>query len=507
MTQLVDDLKARLLENAEREFLKDISLNRWFTGQDVEDDIAIFQEAFRRNGLGKDDVVFMALENSAVYIPMNQAMWRYGITAHPVASTTPIAELVADYDENQYPAMIFNQEKAAAFKENPELYYEVLHLKTFPDLVLLSRKDNDNTHKEMTPTEDTLGWILNTSGTTGKPKQVGLSHRFMRLAGEDDLVSHRMTKDDTVLIVMPMFHINAQELIVVSTLLSNGRIVIAPKFSASHFWQWINEHHCTWSSVVPTIVTILLKNQQSLDNFDPNHQLRFIRCASAMLPINRNREFSETFGVPILEGYGMTESCSQCTLNPIDAIKVGSVGKPYGSEVKIVDGDDLTMKAGIEGEIAIRGPHVITDYLSPSPKSFRDGWLLTGDLGYYDEDGYLWLNGRSKNVINRGGEKINPTVIENVIGNLDFVRGIAAVPLPDDIYGEIVAAAIILQPNVVASAELKEEIWEYCAKHLVKHECPTEIYFVEAFPLNPTNKIMRPQLSQLLAKQRKAETV
>ena len=110
-------------------FFKAISLNRWFTGQDVEDDIAIFQEAFRRNGLGKDDVVFMALENSAVYIPMNQAMWRYGITAHPVASTTPIAELVADYDENQYSAMIFNQEKAAAFKEKClELHLTKCHI-------------------------------------------------------------------------------------------------------------------------------------------------------------------------------------------------------------------------------------------------------------------------------------------------------------------------------------------------------------------------------------------
>lgn len=105
------------MENAERDFFKAISLNYWFTGQDVEDDIAIFQEAFRRNGLGKDDVVFMALENSAVYIPMNQAMWRYGITAHSVASTTPIAELVADYDENQYLAMIFNQEKQLLSKK------------------------------------------------------------------------------------------------------------------------------------------------------------------------------------------------------------------------------------------------------------------------------------------------------------------------------------------------------------------------------------------------------
>lgn len=502
MTQLTQLLKTRLQENENRKFLKDISLNQWFTGKDVEDDIAIFQEAFKRNGLGSGDVVFMSLENSAVYIPMNQAMWRYGITAHPVAPDTPDAELLEDYSENSYPAMIFNRAKASVFMDRTELNYEELPLKTFPNLVLLIRKDNDKSQKSLQATEDSQGWILNTSGTTGKPKQVGLSHHFMYMAGQDDLVSHRMTEDDTVLIVMPMFHINAQELIIVSTLMSSGRIVVAPKFSASQFWNWIKDNDCTWTSVVPTIVSILLKNENSLASFSPNHKLRFVRCASAMLPIDRNREFGQRFGVPILEGYGMTESCSQCTLSPLDAMKLGSVGKPYGSEVKILDGNRMTSEAGIKGENVIRGPHVITDYLEPNPDSFKDGWLLTGDLGYFDEDGYLWLNGRRKNVINRGGEKINPTVIENAIGGLDYVKNIAAVALPDDIYGEIVAAAVILQTNVEANEQVKQAIMAHCQKHLIRYECPEEIYFVDDFPLNPTNKIIRPQLSQILIQQK-----
>lgn len=116
--------------------------------------------------------------------------------------------------------------------------------------------------------------------------------------------------------------------------MSSGRIVVAPKFSASQFWNWIKDNDCTWTSVVPTIVSILLKNENSLASFSPNHKLRFVRCASAMLPIDRNREFGQRFGVPILEGYGMTESCSQCTLNPLDAMKLGSVGKPYAAKLK-----------------------------------------------------------------------------------------------------------------------------------------------------------------------------
>ncbi|MCP0887181.1 AMP-binding protein [Ligilactobacillus sp. WILCCON 0076] len=509
MTKLTHDLQESLIKNANRPFLKDIALDRWFTGNDVEADIQKLQQVFLQTGLGRDDIVYMALANSTVYIPLNQALWRLGITAHPVSATTSPAELVADFHEHNYPAMIFNAEMAEAF-ETEDLNYEKIELKTFPQgLVFLSRKDIVKSQKkEITPTENTFGWILNTSGTTGKPKQVGLSHEYMRIAAQNDLESHRMVKSDTVLIVMPMFHINAQELIVVSTLLSGGRIAIAPKFSASRFWNWVIENDATWSSVVPTIVTILLKSKTAMASFNPEHKLRFVRCASAMLPVSRNKEFSETFGVPILEGYGMTEACSQCTLNPLDAIKVGSVGKPYNTEVAIIGEDDeITTKPGVRGEIVISGNHVIKSYLKPNKDSFRDKWFLTGDLGYFDEDGYLWLNGRKKYIINHGGEKVNPTLVEDVIGSLDFVKNVAVVPLPDEIYGEAVTAAIILQDNKKPTADLKQYIIDYAAERLAKYRRPTEIFFVDSFPLNPTGKIMRPQLSKVLEKIKNGSTI
>ncbi|WP_295774033.1 AMP-binding protein [uncultured Limosilactobacillus sp.] len=509
MTKLTHDLKAQLTNNWRRPVVKDIRLGRWFTGEDLENDIQTLQAVFQTINLSVDDVVFMALANTAAYLPINQALWRYGMTAHPVSATSTAAELVADYEEHQYPAMIFTDEMATAFEGRDDLNSVLVTLETFPEgLVILSKKTNRNDGRLLEPNEESLGWILNTSGTTGKPKQVGLPHKFMWQAAQDDAYTHRMTSDDTVLIVMPMFHINAQELIINSMLLVSGRIVIAPKFSASKFWHWINEDDCTWSSVVPTIVTILLKNEASKAEFNPNHHLRFIRCASAMLPVGRHEQFVNEFKVPILEGYGMTESCSQCTLNPLDAIKLGSVGIPYGSEVKIVTDNGYTDDPQVEGEIAIRGPHVITEYLNGderAQKDFHDGWFHTGDLGYFDEDGYLWLNGRKKHLINHGGEKVNPTLVEDVIGELDYVKNVAVVPTPDEIYGKAVTAVVILQDDQKKSNFLKHQIMEYAATKLAKYRLPTAVYFVDEFPLNPTGKIMRPQLSQQVTQLMQAE--
>lgn len=501
MTKLTNKLQAHLRKNNDRPFLRDIYLNQWFTGHEVEEDIAKLQQVFAKIGLGSADVVLMSLRNSAAYIPINQALWRYGITAHPVAANSANKELVADYQEHKYPAMIFTPDKIAEFTKFPELNFELVKLNTFPEgLMIISRPDHQE-NLNRTPTEDSLGWILNTSGTTGKPKQVGLPHKFMWQAAIYDAESHQLSANDTVLIVMPMFHINAQELIIISTLFTDGKIVIAPKFSASNYWNWISDYDCTWSSVVPTIVTILLKNQQSQKSFNPRHHLRFVRCASAMLPVERHQEFTEQFKVPILEGYGMTESCSQCTINPLDKIKVGSVGKPYGTDVAIFANNAYTTAPNITGEIVIRGNHVITGYLNASEsaqKDFQNGWFHTGDLGYFDHDGYLWLNGRKKHIINHGGEKINPTIVEGVLGSLDFVRDVAVVGVTDQVYGENVAAAIILQEGVDASAELEQYIYSYTAKKLAKYRQPTEVYFIDSFPHNPTGKILRPQLSQQL---------
>lgn len=503
MTKLTVELAQHLKNNINRKFLKDERMNKWFTGKDVEEDIDKLQKIFLDANIGNGDITFMCLENSAVYIPVNQALWRMGITAHPVSESTSDVELVKDFRENHYAAIIFNASRADVFSSFLELDKHEIKLHTFEDLVILTRNDLAKKNKKTVPDEQSYGWILNTSGTTGKPKKVGLTHEVMLKAAHYDLESHRLTQNDTVLIVMPMFHINAQELIVVSTLLSDGKLVIAPKFSASHFWQQVMENEVTWSSVVPTIVSILLKNEKSLAQFDSSHKLRFIRCASAMLPVSRHKKFVKKFGVPLLEGYGMTESCSQCTLNPLDNIKIGSVGKPYQTDVAIVDGDDFTDAPDVHGEIAIRGDHVITSYLEPHPDSFKNGWFLTGDLGYFDTEGYLWLEGRSKDIINHGGEKISPSVVEDVLGNLDFIKQVAVVGLPDDLYGEIVAAAIIDDTkDSKKKVEHRRQIIDYAATHLAKYKRPSEIFFLDEFPLNATRKILRPKLTEILQTKR-----
>ncbi|MFT9098361.1 AMP-binding protein [Liquorilactobacillus sp.] len=503
MTKLTTELAMHLKKNINREFLKDERMNKWFTGKDVEEDITKLQELFSDANMGNQDIAFMCLENSAAYVPINQALWRLGVTVHPVSESTSDVELVKDFRENQYAAIIFNASRAEVFSNFSELDKHTIQLHTFEDLVILTRNDLNTSNKETTPSEQSYGWILNTSGTTGKPKEVGLTHEVILRAAHYDLESHRLNAADTVLIIMPMFHINAQELIVVSTLLSDGRLVIAPKFSASRFWQQVMENNVTWSSVVPTIVSILLKNKHALAQFDPSNKLRFIRCASAMLPVSRHKKFIKKFCVPLLEGYGMTESCSQCTLNPLDNIKIGSVGKPYHTDVAITAGNDFTDAPGVHGEIAIRGDHVITSYLDFHPDSFKDGWFLTGDLGYFDEEGYLWLEGRSKDVINRGGEKVSPSVVEDVLGNLDFIKQVAVVGLPDELYGEVVAAAVIEDiKDPEKQAEHRQKMIDYAATHLAKYRRPTEIFFLDEFPLNATRKILRPKLAEILQEKR-----
>lgn len=507
MTKLTTDLTTHLKQNADRQIVRDLTVNRWFTGQDLLDEIAHIKGILTAANFGRDDVVLMALPNTAAFLPINQALWQLGATAHPIAGVTPAGEVLEDYRSHNYAGVIVTSEQAEAFADEDNLIAHPLDLATNPDLQLLFRADLE-AGRPAEPTEESFGWIMNTSGTTGKPKQVGLTHDMMRRAAQYDLESHQLTAEDTVLIVMPMFHINAQELIINSTLLSDGKLIIAPKFSASRFWTWINEYNAAWSSVVPTIVTMLLKNEKSRLAFNPDHNLRFIRCASAMLPVQRHEEFVKAFKVPILEGWGMTESCSQCTLNPLDNIKVGSVGKPYATEVAVYVDGHYTTVPGIKGELAIRGDHVIKGYLDKNRnQDFYDGWFHTGDLGYFDNEGYLWLAGRLKHIINHGGEKVSPIIVENLLAELPFVDNVAVVGTPDDLYGEAVTAAIIANDRYAGNEEaMKRQITELAEARLPKYRRPTKVFFVDHFPLNATNKIMREALSaQLVEMERSAE--
>ncbi|WP_461218451.1 AMP-binding protein [Lapidilactobacillus salsurivasis] len=504
MTELNDVLQKQLADFPQRPLLKNVAAAAWLTGADVAADVAQLTAAFAAQKIGYQDQIVLTLGNHAVYPELMQALWARGIIAHPLSNTTPVEELVRDWQAHDYAGAIVEPELVAGVSERLGLQPIELHLRSTDSLWLLPNFAK-LVFRDVAPTGTVrptdLALILNTSGTTGKPKRVGLTQQMIINEAHHNVASQQMTAADTVLVTMPLFHINAQVMSVLSMRLAGGKIVIAPKFSASHYWQQLAENEVTWSAVVPTIITILLlnpaANQQYLKYRD-QLRLRFVRSSSFALPKDKFSAFQNRFKTKILEGYGLTESASQATINPLDAPKIGSAGKPCGTELMIYRDGQFTNKPQVTGEIALRGDHVITDYLDSHQESFKDGWFLTGDLGYLDQDGYLFINGRSKEMISRGGEKVAPNHVEAVLNELDFIAAVAIVGLPDEIYGEAVTAVVVLREGVDETAAT-DEIQAYAAKHLARFERPTLIYYQQELPRNSIGKVVRAQLrAQLL---------
>ena len=451
--------------------------------------------------VGHGDVVVVCLPNSALYPALTQAIWEVGAIMHPLAAQTPAAELQAALSEHPYAAMVVSDHLLPAAQAGRQTQLAELRLNTADHLTLV-RDRGIVGHVAATPTEEDLALILNTSGTTGKPKRVGLTHRLLLNGATHDLESHRLTPADTTLITMPMFHINAQVVSVLATRLSGGRIVVTPKFSASRFWHQVQDNGVTWASVVPTIINILLLNDQARAAYTGQQPLRFVRCSSFSLPLDKLRQFEADYHTRILEGYGMTETASQCTLNPFDAPKIGSAGKPVGTEMALLVDGRLTDAANQTGEIAVRGDHVITSYLDPHPGAFHDGWFLTGDLGHFDDDGYLYITGRKKDIISVGGEKVAPAHVENALSQLAFVKEVTVIGTPDDLYGERVTAVIIGRPG---DQQLQRQaVYTQAQQTLAPYEQPKRVLFVHDYPRNATGKVLRPQLRRQLAQQLEA---
>lgn len=494
MSKITNQLNEQLQNNQTEKIIKDETLNRWFTGYEIEDDVEMLRNELLDLHIGHGDVVLVCLQNSAVYPVIAQAIWEVGAVMHPIAATTPEKELEQELNEHDYVASIVGEALVNAVLDDRVAIVTALHLQTYP-LLHIIRDRKLMGHDAMVPEEDDLALIMNTSGTTGKPKRVGLTHRLLLNGVEHDIESHQMTPADTTLVVMPMFHINAQAVSILSTRLSGGKIVIAPKFSASRFWDQVRDNGVTWVSVVPTIVNILLINQKANESYRDDIHLRFVRCSSFALPLDKLTAFQTRFQTTILEGYGMTETASQCTINPFGAAKVGSAGKAFKTDVGImIDGKVVTGSNQI-GEIVVRGDHVISDYLDSHPDSFKDGWFLTGDLGYLDEDGYLFVKGRKKDIINRGGEKVAPAQVENSLSQLNFVKEVSVIGTPDTLYGEAVTAVVITQGNQTEDLE-RQKIVAHAKETLANYERPTRIFFVEDYPRNATGKVIRLKLRE-----------
>jgi acyl-CoA synthetase (AMP-forming)/AMP-acid ligase II len=346
---------------------------------------------------------------------------------------------------------------------------------------------------------------LMTSGSTGEPKPVILTERQLDWTAGQVAHSHALTPADRGLAVLPFSHVNAPVVSLCASVLSGSAVIIAQRFSLHRFWPWIEQHHATWASIVPTIVALLLQVERPV--FLPG-ALRFVRTASAPLPPIHLRQFELRFGIPVIETYGLTEAASQVCANPVPPgrRKPGSVGVPYGISLRIChpqpSGEPAATQdvlPGTLGEICIAGPSVTAGYGSDGARQAHYGWLRTGDLGYQDADGYIYLTGRLRDVINRGGENIAPREIEEVLLAHASVRDAAAIGRPDPVYGEQVVAYIVAHES--RTAALDERLRAHCAKHLSPHKVPVSFIVVEQLPRGATGKLDRRQLRTGLVSQ------
>ncbi len=350
----------------------------------------------------------------------------------------------------------------------------------------------------VTANDDAL--LLYTSGTTSRPKAVPLTHANLLTSARNVASAYELSEADVTLCVMPLFHVHGLVASTFATLLSGGTIIAPPRFSASSFWEEARAGGgASWYSAVPTIHTILLNNATESDA-GKGRQFRFVRsCSSALAPATQQR-YEALFGTPVLQAYGMTEAAHQIATNPLPPAqrKENSVGLPYGVEVTVLDDAGNELPRGREGEVSLRGPNVTRGYLAnpaANAAAFTNGWFRTGDNGYLDADGYVFLSGRIKELINRAGEKISPHEVDAALLSHPAVQEAVAIAVPHPIYGEEVEAVVALKPGMAVS---EAQLIAHAAERIARFKVPKAIRFVPAVPRSATGKIQRRRLLELL---------
>ncbi|QIO35997.1 non-ribosomal peptide synthetase [Bradyrhizobium sp. 1(2017)] len=342
-------------------------------------------------------------------------------------------------------------------------------------------------------------FILLTSGTAARPKMVPLTHRNVCLSAHNAGRVLSLTSHDRLLNVLPLFHAHGLISGLLTALAAGSSVICTEGFDPSSFFGWMRELQPTWYTAVPTIHRALLTAAEAEPDRARSSSLRVIRSASASLAPAILEGLEANFGVPVLETYGMTEAASQIAANPFELRKIGSVGRAAGPEIAIMDEAGRPLASSAHGEIILRGPNMSRGYYNDAAATkaaFRNGWFRTGDLGYLDEDGYLFIVGRIKDVINRGGQKISPLEVEEVLLGHPAVLEAGVFAVPHEKLGENVAAVVVLRPNSEASSD---QLRQFARKRLAAYKVPSLIRSVAALPKGASGKVKRNALAGLIA--------
>ena len=338
-----------------------------------------------------------------------------------------------------------------------------------------------------------IALILHTSGTTSRPKIVPLSHRNVCASARNISRTLRLTADDRELHVMPLFHIHGLIAGVLAPMAVGSQIFCTPGFNALRFFGWMKECKPTWYTAVPTMHQTILARAGGNAEVIAAHPLRFIRSSSSSMPPQVIAELERVFNAPLIESYGMTEAAHQMASSPLPPARriPGSVGIAAGPEIAIMDSTGALLPPGEKGEIVIRGDNVSAGYENnpqANAEAFTHGWFRTGDQGLLDADGYLTLTGRLKEIINRGGEKVSPREVDEVLMDHPSVAQVVTFAMPHNKLGEEVAAAVVLREGHVLS---ERDLRAFVAGRLAEFKVPKKILFLAEIPKGATGKLQR----------------
>lgn len=353
------------------------------------------------------------------------------------------------------------------------------------------------------PAADDIALILHTSGSTGRPKRVPLRHFNLAVSSANIANAYALTEEDVSLCIMPLFHIHGLIGSTMATLLSGGAVVVPTKFNALSFWRTVREHRVTWYSGVPTMHQLLLA--RSHHKPAEAASLRFIRSCSAPLSPELFHKIEGLFGVPFVEAYGMTEAAHQMTSNPLPSRhrKPGSVGVATGPRISIMDNDGNHLGTNQRGEVVIQGANVFRGYQNnpeANARAFVNGWFRTGDEGLLDEDCYLHLTGRIKDIIIRAGENIAPHEVDEILLRHPAVAAAVTFGSAHPTLGEEVFAAVVLhEPHGATESALIK----HCRELLAEYKCPKKIYLVKSIPITASGKIRRDAVATALLDDRR----
>jgi long-chain acyl-CoA synthetase len=454
------------------------------------------------HGIDKGDVVSLLMPHSVEYIIAYFACWKLGALAGPVNSLLKENEIAFVLNNSETKVMLVNSE----FQERIEkIRNELRHLKsviTFDDEAEATREfgETDKSGQDArAPSKDDDAIIIYTSGTTGKPKGCLLTHGNVIANARQISEWLNFTQDDRLLTIMPLFHMNAVSVTTMSALYAGGSTVVSPKFSARRFWNTISDYQITSFGSVATMLSMLLNTYpEGVPQGLKTDQLRFAMCGSAPVPAEVMKKFEETFNCPVVEGYGLSESTCRSTFNPPDKRRrPGSCGLPIGNEMKVFDDHDREVADGELGEIVLRGENILKGYYKnpeATAVAFRNGWFHTNDIGYRDQDGYFFIIDRKSDMIIRGGENIYPREIDEVLYQHPAVAAAATIGVPDELYGEEVAAFVVLKDE---SKIAENELISYCAERLADYKCPKSIRIVKDIPKGPTGKLLKRELAKI----------